>query len=1423
MNVKKILSLAVVLAMVLTVVPTFGLVASAADLEIGSTVMIDGIKYEVKSANMFPAFEEWTFGTGTGSWGNGSNDIPNHSTVGKNPPSSNPSGDQWGLKNDDTVGQYIEEPFGLSDNCGWNMKRAPMIFVGIDPSKTYYFTMKYKNKTTTNMYVRYGAINEATYTDAGGVDGKITFSGTGYRNNTESHTSGSTLPGCTTWTDETSIIKPGADADYFFFNDAWMDNNDVQVHDFAQMGLYEVAPVATNATITVKYTDNGKEIGTEEIPYYQGEKYTLSLGKYRLANDGSIYQLANSNENQREITVNDAAVEEEVKVLDKVKNVKGDNLVPGGEFNEKNGTLGHNLTYFKVTNENTLENINNTAWSSEDQAGLGYTRSFQTTVPVDAGKKYFYSIDIYSTKAAGLWSSFVFNKTTEPFKSGTLKYNEQVDASEGTQTNISANGTATGTQLTAGNENKWYTISGIVEATEADKMFEFDVYYMHDCPGSKIDNVKFYEVEDIPADVTVKFVDESGAAINIDPVVVDTFVGAKFVYDLPMTLVGKNKETYVRSAEQGNKAVVDFVKAGTTVNAVYKEDKIISADDPATVTTRESVIPALPATVKAKLESGETIDADVDWGKLTIDQFAKAGSVTVTGKVTDTVTVTATVTVETLDGYTVVNYAFDGNGTNAADNNKYNATYGTNITFVDEGIHGQAAKFAGTGSGFDNTKDMLINDDPLSDTRFASKAITISAFVNRTSSDWDRLFDFGTTDSKGNGEAGTLFYSAGNNSFKVEGSMTLDGNDGVPAIPANEWHHIAYTLEKTGDNSWTATAYQDGVQVGTETVTSETFADFTTLSAKEGISYYIGASHWNDPRFTGMIDDFKIYSVALTPAEVALEGTKYDVTVKYTLDGEEIASQKFNGFKGQEFALPATVNKEAIVYDVTDTTLTIDPAELTVDVPLTASTVGVKSVADTAVDVIFGKELKLPEKVKVTFDNETTADVAVTWGEYTIPTEDPHALTVIDVVGTIEGTDKTAQGKIYLYPADTKISGDQGSKAVFSFGTNYTGYAEVEFDIVFKKLINGTVTIGKVANGNGAFGGGGDAISIQTNGDGIRVRSWDPAGGKEDGKDGAETVKFEKIKPDATKAYHVKVTTDIKKMTYDVVITAVDGGDVLASATGVTYRDAVTEIDGLVAYDNNAGSADVFRTFNVQHRGINEAPAIEAKLGWDDAAKAFTIDYVPTAAITPIEGATYAVEVTASVDGITGGEYDPAKDAGVGIVPKDTNDVYSAISTVTVGDLVFKAATPVKAGIYGLVMDAIKASKITGTISNEQLTVVNDVLKNGNILLTNGELTDAAKQVMTISEDKNTITLTDQAFNLGLRFTQGIGSGEDATKDPTAATVNPDGKSITLPDAAAAEAMVLSLESVYLEFVPTEMADAADDDADAVQDFIPEL
>ncbi|MEK5239606.1 LamG-like jellyroll fold domain-containing protein [Paenibacillus sp. FSL L8-0470] len=81
----------------------------------------------------------------------------------------------------------------------------------------------------------------------------------------------------------------------------------------------------------------------------------------------------------------------------------------------------------------------------------------------------------------------------------------------------------------------------------------------------------------------------------------------------------------------------------------------------------------------------------------------------------------------------------------------------------------------------------------------------------------------------------------------------------MPALPAGEWKHVAVTLTGTQ-----GVLYIDGVEAGRN--------DHMTLRPSDlgkTKNNYIGKSQFADPYFDGLVDDFRIYSRALSAAEIA--------------------------------------------------------------------------------------------------------------------------------------------------------------------------------------------------------------------------------------------------------------------------------------------------------------------------------------------------------------------------------------------------------------------------------------------------------------------------------------------------------------------------------------------------------------------------
>ncbi|MGF1678194.1 MAG: LamG domain-containing protein [Candidatus Methylacidiphilales bacterium] len=84
--------------------------------------------------------------------------------------------------------------------------------------------------------------------------------------------------------------------------------------------------------------------------------------------------------------------------------------------------------------------------------------------------------------------------------------------------------------------------------------------------------------------------------------------------------------------------------------------------------------------------------------------------------------------------------------------------------------------------------------------------------------------------------------------------------NGSYTLTQGQWHHLAVSLKGN-----ICTLYVDGAQVGRNEQMTLTPASLGNTTLNQ-----IGKSKYGDPLFQGMIDDFRIYSRALTDLEISI-------------------------------------------------------------------------------------------------------------------------------------------------------------------------------------------------------------------------------------------------------------------------------------------------------------------------------------------------------------------------------------------------------------------------------------------------------------------------------------------------------------------------------------------------------------------------
>jgi hypothetical protein len=144
----------------------------------------------------------------------------------------------------------------------------------------------------------------------------------------------------------------------------------------------------------------------------------------------------------------------------------------------------------------------------------------------------------------------------------------------------------------------------------------------------------------------------------------------------------------------------------------------------------------------------------------------------------------------------------------------------------------------------------------------SASTATIVAWVNlSTVSNWQRIFDFGT------GTSTYMFLTPKNAANgKIRFAIKVNNSseqiiDGQSALATGGWHHVAVTL-----NGATGTLYVDGAYAGSNTALTLKPSDMGSTTQN-----WISRSQFSgDPYLNGIVDEFRIYTRALTASEISV-------------------------------------------------------------------------------------------------------------------------------------------------------------------------------------------------------------------------------------------------------------------------------------------------------------------------------------------------------------------------------------------------------------------------------------------------------------------------------------------------------------------------------------------------------------------------
>jgi hypothetical protein len=147
--------------------------------------------------------------------------------------------------------------------------------------------------------------------------------------------------------------------------------------------------------------------------------------------------------------------------------------------------------------------------------------------------------------------------------------------------------------------------------------------------------------------------------------------------------------------------------------------------------------------------------------------------------------------------------------------------------------------------------------------------VTLEAWLTwNGGNQWQRIFDFGSNSGGENGQGTGLTYllltpRSGGNVIHFGITTNSAGSeataDSPQILPAGQRVHVAVSYDYLAGTSG---VFLNGQRIGTG-------AALVPLNQINDVNVWLGKSQWNDPYFNGQLDEFRIYSGALSDQQLA--------------------------------------------------------------------------------------------------------------------------------------------------------------------------------------------------------------------------------------------------------------------------------------------------------------------------------------------------------------------------------------------------------------------------------------------------------------------------------------------------------------------------------------------------------------------------